>query len=62
MKLKMTGSKLEKEKIELIKEINALTQERDKLKEIQLEHLHNKEKLANLYDEGVIDENGDLIN
>ena len=58
----MTGSKLEKEKNELIKEIDAITQERDKLKEIQLEHLHNKEKLANLYDEGVIDENGDLIN
>ena len=58
----MTESKLEKEKIELMKELDALTQERDKLKEIQLEHLHNKEKLASLYNEGIIDENGDLIN
>ena len=32
-----------------------------KLREFQLKHLHNKHKITILYEERVIDKNGDLI-
>ena len=42
-------------------EIDALTQEKEKLREAQLEHLHNNNKFASLYEEGVIGRNSNLI-
>ena len=61
MKLNREESKWQGDMINLKTEIVNLDEERKRLQKIEIEHLHNKEKLSNLYDEGVIDENGDLI-
>ena len=53
MELQTEESKWETERNELMREIDALTQERKNLRSFQFEHLHNQGKLARLYDVGV---------
>ena len=48
-------SKNDNEKRPRSEEIDSLTQEREKLREALLKHLHDNNKFGSLYEEGVID-------
>jgi hypothetical protein len=50
------NERLEREKLKLEEEIVGMAQEIEHLKGLEDEYLHNRDKLKDLYEQGVIDE------